>query len=117
MLMIRLQRVGRRNDPSYRVVLTDRRRGPQSGAFKEILGSYDPRRETQQINTERIQHWLTCGAQTSGTVYNLLVDYGLIEGKKKNVLPRKEAIQNKEEEKEETPKEEEKEETAHEKEE
>jgi len=98
MLMIRLQRVGRRNDPSYRVVLIDRRRAPQSGAFKEILGSYDPRREEQQLEKERIAHWLSDGAQASPTVYNLLVEHGLIEGKKKNVLPQKSPVKSEKEE-------------------
>ena len=44
MLMIRLQRVGRKNEPVFRVVLTDSKNGPKSGKFLEVLGSYDSRR-------------------------------------------------------------------------
>ncbi len=43
MLTIRLQRVGRKNDPSFRVVVTDSKHGPQSGKFLEVVGAYDAR--------------------------------------------------------------------------
>lgn len=88
MLKIRLQRVGRKNDPSFRVVVTDSRRGPQSGNFIEVLGSYDPRRGRAEIKAERVKYWLERGAQVSGTVHNLLIDQKVIAGKKKNVLHR-----------------------------
>lgn len=93
MLMIRLQRTGRKNEPTFRVVLTDSKNGPKSGKSLEILGSYDSRRAEQAIiNFERIKHWMSHGAKTSGTVYNLLVSRKLISGKKVNVLPRKRPI-------------------------
>ena len=87
MLKIRLQRVGRKNDPSFRLVVTDSRRDSQSGKFIEILGSYDARHSTPQIKAERVKHWLSVGVQTSDTVHNLLVDQKIIEAKKINVLP------------------------------
>ena len=88
MLMIRLQRVGRTNDPSYRVVVIDSRKGPQSGSFVEILGSYNPRgKRLIQLDAERILHWISKGAQTSPTVHNLLVDQKIIEGKTVPVVP------------------------------
>lgn len=90
--MIRLQRVGRRNDPSYRVVLTDKRNAPQSGKFKEILGSYDPRNDAPQLKSERITHWIEQGAQPSDTVHNLLISQGIIKGTKINVLPKKSPV-------------------------
>ena len=89
MLMIRLQRVGRKHDPAFRVVAVDRRRGPQSGNFLEILGSYNPRRGRPQLKGDRIKHWLASGAQTSGTVHNLLIDHKILSGPKLNVLPSK----------------------------
>ncbi len=89
MLMIRLQRIGRRNQPFFRVVLTDSRNGAKSGRFKEILGSYDPKAGDVTLNGERIKHWIGMGAQASGTVHNFLVSKKVIEAKKKNVLPKK----------------------------
>lgn len=88
MLMIRLQRVGKRNDPSFRVVLTDSRNAPQSGRFLEILGSYNPQqKQATQLKAERITHWLSKGAQASDTVHNLLINNNLIQGNKRNAVP------------------------------
>lgn len=92
MLKVRLQRVGRKNDPSFRVVVTDSRRGPKSGNFIEVLGSYDARQREPILKADRIKHWLSVGAQTSGTVHNLLISQGVIEGNKINVLPKKKPI-------------------------
>jgi len=92
MLMIRLQRVGRKHDPSFRVVLTDKRNGPQSGKFLEVLGSYNARFGTPSLNGDRIKYWMEKGAKPSGTVHNLLISEKIIEGKKINVLPKKTPI-------------------------
>ena len=86
--MIRLQRVGKKNDPSFRVVLTDSRNAPKSGRFLEILGSYNPQQKSSiQLRSERITHWLSKGAQASDTVHNLLVTAHLIQAAKKNAVP------------------------------
>lgn len=82
MLMIRLQRVGRKNDPSFRIVITDSKNGPKAGKFIEIVGAYDARKGTPTINAERVKYWMSVGAQTSDTVNNLLVKYKVIDGKK-----------------------------------
>ncbi|MEX1026970.1 MAG: 30S ribosomal protein S16 [Candidatus Paceibacterota bacterium] len=92
MLTIRLQRVGRRGIPAHRVVVQDSRQSPKSGRVVENLGSYDTRHDAPQINTERASYWVSQGAQTSGTVHNLLVDLGVVKGAKKNVLPKKTPI-------------------------
>ncbi len=92
MLKIRLQRVGRKHDPSFRVVLTDSHNGPKSGKFLEVLGSYDARSGKQTLNKERILSLIEKGAQTSDTLHNILVSEKVISGKKKNVLPRKTPI-------------------------
>lgn len=108
MLMIRLQRVGRRNHPSFRVIVTESQRGPKSGDFIENVGSYNPHVNEVVLNAERIKHWIGNGAQVSDTVHNLLISQKIIEGKKINVLPKKTPIvkEEKEEVKEETPSEE-----------
>jgi small subunit ribosomal protein S16 len=93
MLMVRLQRVGRKHEPVFRLVLTDSKNGPKSGKFLEILGSYDARRsEKAVIKDDRIKYWIANGAQLSGTIHNLLVERKVIEGKKINVLPLKKPI-------------------------
>lgn len=92
MLAIRLQRTGRKHEPTFRVVLTDSKNGPKSGNFQEILGSYDARqKERAIIKADRITHWIANGAQVSDTVYNVLVDQGVVKGRKKNALPKKTA--------------------------
>jgi small subunit ribosomal protein S16 len=87
--MIRLQRHGRKNDPSFRVIVVESQRGPKSGNYLEMVGSYDPRTDRVALEKERIIHWMKSGAQVSDTVYNLLVSNGIVEGKKRNALPRK----------------------------
>ena len=92
MLNIRLQRVGRKNDPSFRVIVTDSKLKPKTGNFLEILGSYDARKGKPVIDTERAKYWISKGAQVSGTVHNILVDLKAITGKKINVLGKKTPI-------------------------
>ena len=93
MLSIRLQRVGRKNEPTFRLVLTDSKNGPKSGKSLEVLGSYDSRRaEKADIKVDRVKHWMSHGAKASGTVHNLLVSRKLVDGKKVNVLPKKRPI-------------------------
>ena len=93
MLKIRLQRIGRKNDPVFRVVLTDSKNSAKSGRFLELLGSYNSRaREDgseRNLNGERIKYWLAQGAKCSDTMHNFLVRDNIIQGKKINVLPKK----------------------------
>jgi small subunit ribosomal protein S16 len=89
MLKIRLQRTGRKNDPSFRVVLTDSKNATKSGKFNEILGSYNPKKGETLFKADRVTYWISNGAQVSDTVHNFLVHQKIIEGKKKNVLSKK----------------------------
>lgn len=91
MLMMRLQRVGRKNDPSYRVVIVQKEKGPRSGAFLEVVGSYDARKKRIQLNEERIKHWLSKGVQPSDTVHNMLIKAKIIVGSKRNVSKKSES--------------------------
>lgn len=93
MLSIRLQRVGRKNEPAFRIVLTDSKNGPKSGKSLEVLGSFDSRRaELAVMKIDRIKHWMSKGAKPSGTIHNLLVERKIIAGKKINVLPKKRPV-------------------------
>jgi small subunit ribosomal protein S16 len=91
MLKIRLQRTGRKHEPTFRVVLTDSKNGPKSG-----------RNQDTQLKKDRIQYWIGQGAQVSDTMHNLLITHEVIAGEKKNVLPLKTPIR-KEQPVEETP--------------
>jgi len=86
---MRLQRVGRRNDPSYRIVVTDKRTGPKSNKHVAILGAYDPKRNHTQLDAKAATSWPAKGAQTSDTVHNILVAQKVVDARKINVLPHK----------------------------
>lgn len=89
MLKIRLQKIGKKNDPSYRIALVEHTTSPH-GKFIELLGSYSPKLKQKQINKERIGYWLTKGAQASPTVHNLLVEEKIINAEKvKSWKPKK----------------------------
>jgi len=81
MLTIRLSRVGKKNLPMYRLIISEKGRDPYGRAL-EILGSYNPHSKDLQAKGERIKYWLSKGAQMSPTVNNLLLDKKVIEGSK-----------------------------------
>jgi small subunit ribosomal protein S16 len=70
---IRLMRVGKKKQPTYRVVVADAR-SPRDGRFLEIIGQYAPRQEPSvvTINGERALHWLNAGAQPTESAAKLL---------------------------------------------
>lgn len=92
MLMMRLQRVGRKNDPSFRIVVTDKRTSVKSDKHVDRIGSYNPKSKQFQLDTEKAKEWLSKGVQPSDTMHNLLISQKVIEGKKINVLPKKSPI-------------------------
>ncbi len=85
MLTIRFSRVGKKKAPVYRIVVQAKHRDPWSPAI-EILGHYNPLKTPKEIvvNGDRVKHWLSQGAQASDTVWNLMVDQKIIEGKKRS---------------------------------
>ena len=89
MLKIRLQRIGRKNDPAFRAVLTDSKNSTKSGRFLEIVGTYNPKAGEAKFENERIKYWISKGAKLSDTMHNFLVHQKVVEGKKINVLPKK----------------------------
>lgn len=90
--MMRLQRVGRKNDPTFRIVVVDKRTGPKSNKNIAILGSYNPKLNHVQVDKAAATEWLSKGVQPSDTVHNILVGQKVLEAKKKNVLPKKSPI-------------------------
>ena len=80
MLRIRLRRVGKKKQPTYRLVVADSK-APRDGAFVEIIGHYNPLTEpaTLEIDEEKALSWLRRGAQPSEAVAKLLARKGIIE--------------------------------------
>lgn len=85
---MRLQRVGRKNEPSYRVVVVDKRASTKTNKNVDNLGFYNPKLGVIEINGEKVKHWLAQGVQASDTVHNMLVSKKIIDAKKINVLPK-----------------------------
>jgi small subunit ribosomal protein S16 len=77
---LRLMRMGKTKQPTYRVVAADSR-SPRDGRFIEVVGSYAPREETNKVilKAERVNRWLKEGAQPTDRVRRILVAEGLLE--------------------------------------
>jgi small subunit ribosomal protein S16 len=85
MLTIRLTRKGKKNQPFFRIVVVDKRKSSKGGRSIEDLGYKNPLTKKVSINKERVLYWIKNGAQLSNTIYNLLVEEKIIEGKKIHV--------------------------------
>lgn len=81
MLTIRLSRTGKRNKPNFRLIVVDKQKDPW-GTFLENVGYYNPKSKDLQVAADRIKFWMSKGAQPSGTIHNLLISKGILEGKK-----------------------------------
>lgn len=89
MLKIRMQRTGRINTPSYRIVVIEHARATKAGNIVEAVGTYDPMTKVRTLKEDRVKYWMSVGAQPSATVHNMLVNLKIISGKKINVNPKK----------------------------
>ncbi|MFH0927956.1 MAG: 30S ribosomal protein S16 [bacterium] len=87
MLAIKLARIGKIKQPYFRFVLLEKTKDPW-GDCQEILGTMNPRAADRDIklNTERVKYWLSKGAQPTDTVRNILIDLGLIKGRKAQTI-------------------------------
>lgn len=82
MLTIRLQRVGKKNQAAFRIVLAEKHRSAKK-QFVELLGHYNPRTKEFGIKDQtRLDYWVGQHVELSPTVNNLLVTKGLIKGEK-----------------------------------
>jgi len=79
---MRLQRVGKRGQAYFRIVVTEHNKKPQ-GEYLELLGSYDPHKKDLKLKKERVEHWISKGVQFSPTVNNLFVNNKIIATAKK----------------------------------
>lgn len=85
MLTIRLNRTGKKNRASFRVVLQEKTKAPNH-RHVEVLGSHDPHSKTTVLRGERILYWIGMGAQASDSVHNLLVREGVLKDGKKRAI-------------------------------
>ena len=94
MLIIRLQRTGKRNRPDFRIIVAEKK-SSASKKFLEILGSYNPRTKALELkNKERLQYWVSQHLEISPTAHNLLVTQKLLDAKKVRAfnVPKKPAV-------------------------
>lgn len=85
MLVIRLFRIGKKHQPAFKIVVTDKKNPPRGGRFVEQVGTYNPLSKQKTLKKDRVQYWLSVGAQPSNTVHNLLVHEGVLKAKKIDV--------------------------------
>lgn len=85
MLTIRLSRTGKKKQPSYRLIVSEKTKDPW-GRYLELLGNFNPRSKELNLKKERIEYWISKGAQMSNTVHNLLLKEGMATGKKKKSI-------------------------------
>lgn len=81
MTILRLTRVGKRKQPSYRLVVQDKRRDPWGPAL-ETVGSYNPRSKALVVKEDRVKDWISKGCQMTAAVNNLLVTNNVLKGDK-----------------------------------
>jgi len=81
MLSIRLTRTGKKKYPVYSLIVTEKTRDPW-GKYTEKLGIYNPHTKVSDIKADRVQYWISKGAQPSETAHNLLVTLEIIKADK-----------------------------------
>lgn len=94
MLMIRFQRIGRKNDPAFRIVVLEKTSGPKAGSYVDLVGTYNPKTKQVTLKPDAILSWMGKGAQVSPSLHNLLVKEGVLEGKKFAVVSKKNLEKN-----------------------
>jgi len=93
--MIRFQRIGRKNDPAFRMVVLPKASGPKAGSYVDLVGTYNPKTKAMTVQGERIKEWMTKGAQVSPSLMNLLISKGILEGTKFASVSKKNLEKNK----------------------
>ncbi len=81
MLAIKLQRIGKKHHPAYRIVVAPKR-SKMAAPPVEDLGSYDPATKKASVKKERVAHWVRVGARPTPTVHNLLIKEGALNSPK-----------------------------------
>jgi len=82
MLMIRFQRIGRKNDAAFRMAVLPKASGPKAGKYVDLVGTYNPKTKAMTVDGDKIKDWVSKGAQISPSLHNLLIKNGVLEGTK-----------------------------------
>lgn len=91
MLAIRFNRIGKKDQAAFRIVLQEKTKAP-GRKHVEMLGSYEPHMKQVVLKKERILYWLGQGAQASDSVHNLLVKEGVVTESKRAIKMEKPAV-------------------------
>jgi len=73
-------RKGRKNQPFFKIVVTEEKKSSTGGRFVEELGFYNPLTKEKSLNGERAKYWMSVGAKPSDTMHNMLLSENVIEG-------------------------------------
>jgi small subunit ribosomal protein S16 len=93
MLMIRFQRIGRKNDPAFRMLVLEKTASPKAGTYVEQVGTYNPKTKAFSADADAIKGWIAKGAQVSPSLKNLLIRQGVLEGKKSAAVVKKKNLE------------------------
>ncbi len=85
MLRIKFSKVGKKKQPVFRLIVTERGRDPW-GKVLENLGFKDPKTKQTVLKQDRIKYWIEKGADPTDSVHNMLVDLKLITGDKRRTI-------------------------------
>ncbi len=94
MLMIRFQRIGRKNAPAFRILVNEKTASPKIGTYTDLLGTYNPKTKALTIAADRLKEWMAKGAQLSPSLMNLLITKKILEGKKVQTISKKNLEKN-----------------------
>jgi small subunit ribosomal protein S16 len=92
--MIRFQRIGRKNDASFRMAVLEKTAGPKAGKYVDLVGTYNPKTKQITYKADRIKDWIGKGAQVSPSLKNLLIKNGVLEGSMTAVISKKNLEKN-----------------------
>ena len=79
--MLKLKKIGKKHQTTFRLIV-DEKKHKLVGRNTEDLGWYNPHTKKMELNAERINYWMKVGAKPTDTVHNLLVNAGVVKGKK-----------------------------------
>ncbi|MFC1622417.1 30S ribosomal protein S16 [Patescibacteria group bacterium] len=85
MVILRLQRIGRKKEPHFRLIAQDKKKDQWDKSI-EILGWLNPRSKEKTLKKERVEYWLSVGAQCTDRVHNWLIDEGILKQDKRNTI-------------------------------
>lgn len=88
MLAIKLKRIGKKHQPSFRLIVAEKR-SKVNGRFVEDLGWFNPFTDQAKINKERVDYWVENGAQPTFSVLTLFKKYAIMKVRNQKVEKKK----------------------------